>query len=86
MAEKVSKQELLEKINICAQRFYIVHTTYSEFYSSFVNRILALEKNKNTRLYSKRHEFRSLYCTLEEQELKFFADRRIKSKTKQLAV
>ena len=43
-------------------------------------RISALEKDKNTPLYSRRSEFRKDYCELEELELKSTSDWKTESK------
>lgn len=43
-------------------------------------RILALERDRRLHLYSKRHEYRALYCTLEELDVKLCAERKAESK------
>ena len=43
-------------------------------------RVSALEKERNTPLYSRRSEFRKDYCELEELDLKGTNDRKTESK------
>ncbi len=42
-------------------------------------RIVALEREKANRLYSKKHEFRASLCALEETEVKLAAERKAES-------
>lgn len=46
---------------------------------AFIFRISALEKERNTPLYSRRSEFRKDYCELEELDLKGTNDRKTES-------
>jgi hypothetical protein len=82
MSEKPNKQETLEKIANLGIRFQIMHTITLSMLppAPCPHRILALEKDRKLHLYSKRHEHRSLYCTLEELEMKLCAERKVESK------
>ena len=46
----------------------------------YICRVSALEKERNTPLYSRRSEFRKDYCELEELDLKGTNDRKTESK------
>ena len=46
-------------------------------------RELALEREKVTQLYNKKHDFHSNFCSLEEADLKLCAQRKNESERKQ---
>lgn len=52
----------------------------SSVYCINLYRIQTLEREKNNHLFNKRSEFRSVFCGLEEIDLKFALDRRNESK------
>lgn len=60
--------------------FYCVVWSNYGLSSLLIYRISALEKDRNTPLYSRRSEFRKDYCELEELDLKGSNDRKSESK------
>ena len=53
----------------------------SEVVSDLPFRVLLLERERASQLYSKRHEFRGIFCSLEEAELRMHQQRKAESKT-----
>jgi len=53
----------------------------SEVVSDLPFRVVLLERERASQLCSKRHEFRGIFCSLEETELRMYQQRKAESKT-----
>ena len=71
LVSPVVKSLLTQVLNMC---IYVFLTLCRE---------LALEREKVTQLYSKKHDFRSNFCSLEEVDLKLCAQRKNESERNQ---
>lgn len=61
----------------------ITNFTCSSFrvYFSSYQRAMLLERERSSQLYSRRHEFRKVFCALEEAEVKLNQQRKAESKS-----
>ena len=47
----------------------------------YFHRVVSLERERNSQLYNRRHEFRKVFCSLEETEIKLNQERKTESET-----